>query len=408
MWPISKRLFCTIGIALLLSWGKSVRPANAQYLQTVFNFQTIQPHPHVHALGNATVAARGYPGAIGVNPATIGTDGAVRIGSNANLSQGPVYSSPWIVSTPWITAPSGSLKMGRWAAGVQVKHFSLGSTEIRSPDGSDRRIIDSYQQSIKLAGAFEATPRIAVGGGVNLIRSRLGSGGTRFRNSGDVKVHPTIDLGVHYQTRIDPGFVILRPALGLSLTDFGSNSSYDESEPGDSPVPTTLRGGGALQIVSQSTLFSRPEWRIGLYGALSNQLVSGEYVQENGDRYFEADGPFTALVQGWGSTRGNFGPREQATVGPWEQITKHLGMEMSVLDIFSLRLGRFRESENLRGWQYTALGIGLDAYYVSLDASWTLESELTFRDLSYGRLTVRIPLSDSPRNFWPALLGGID
>jgi hypothetical protein len=166
-----------------------------------------------------------------------------------------------------------------------------------------------------------------------------------------------------------------------------------------------LRGGGALQVVSQSTQFHRSEWRIGLYGALSNRLVSGEYVQENGDRYFEADGPFTALVQGWGSTKGNFGPREQATVGPWEQITTHLGVEMSVLDVFSLRLGRFRESETLRGWQYTALGIGLDAYYVSLDASWTLGDGEASRDFTYGRLTIHIPLSDSPRNFWPALLG---
>ncbi|PSQ62757.1 MAG: hypothetical protein BRD27_01760, partial [Bacteroidetes bacterium QH_10_64_19] len=78
--------------------------------------------------------------------------------------------------------------------------------------------------------------------------------------------------------------------------------------------------------------------------------------------------------------------------------------EMSVLDILSLRLGRFHESDDNGGRQYTALGLGLDAYYVSLGASWTLGDE-RFQQYSYGRLTVRIPLSDSPRNFWPALLG---
>ena len=76
----------------------SVRPAPAQVLQTAYDFQTVQPHPYVHALGNATVAASGYSGAIGVNPATVGTEGTVRIGSNVNLSRGPVYSSPWNVS----------------------------------------------------------------------------------------------------------------------------------------------------------------------------------------------------------------------------------------------------------------------------------------------------------------------
>ena len=390
-------------IGVLLGLG-SLRPANAQFLQTAFEFQTFQPHPYVHALGNATVAARGYPGAIGMNPATIGTAGDVRIGSNVNLRQGPVYSSPWILSeiAPelWITAPSGSVKMGRWAAGVQVKHFSLGSTEIRSPDGDVLRTTDSYQQSIKFATAFEATPHFTVGGGVNLIRSRLGA-----QNSDDTKVHPAVDLGIQYQTRVEQGLVTLRPALGLSLTDFGGNVSY-KNQRGDSPVPTMIRGGGALQIVSQSRQLARPEWRIALFGALSNRLVSGEYVEDDGGTYFEADGPFTALINGWRSAKGIVGPPgEQETVGPWERITKHVGIEMSVLDVFSLRLGRFHESDELKGWQYTALGFGLDAYYVSLDASWTLENEEPFQQFSYGRLTVRIPLSDSPRNFWPALLG---
>jgi hypothetical protein len=143
---------------------------------------------------------------------------------------------------------------------------------------------------------------------------------------------------------------------------------------------------------------------------LSNLLVSGTLRQEDGREYFEADGPLQALFNGWGSTKGIIEERsgERAEVGPWERLRKHVGIEMEVLDAFSVRLGRFHESDDNGGRQYTAFGLGLDMYYVSLDASWTLESELTFRDFSYGRLTVRIPLSDSPRNFWPALLGGGD
>jgi hypothetical protein len=125
-----------------------------------------------------------------------------------------------------------------------------------------------------------------------------------------------------------------------------------------------------------------------------------------GGRISRPTGLFTALINGWRSAKGIVGPPgEQETVGPWERITKHVGIEMSVLDVFSLRLGRFHESDELKGWQYTALGFGLDAYYVSLDASWTLGDEESSQQFSYGRLTVRIPLSDSPRNFWPALLG---
>lgn len=385
------------GLALVFLGVGSPRTASAQYLQTAFQFQTIQPHPYVHALGNATVAARGYPGATGVNPATVGTGEAVRVASNLNLRRGPVYSSPYGIR--WIAAPSATLTKGAWAGGLQVKHFSLGSTEVRSPNGELLRTIDSYQQSIKFATAYEATPHLTVGGAVNLIRSRLGA-----VESEDTKVHPTVDLGVHYETRVEQDFMTVRPALGLSLTDLGDNVSH-ENQRGDSPLPTTVRGGGGLQVVSQSTQFHRPEWRIGLYGALSNRLVSGEYMEEDGVTYFEADGPFAALVHGWGTAKGIVGPPgQQETVGPWKRIAKHAGVEVSVLDIISLRLGRFHESDDLSGRQYTALGVGLDAYYVSLDASWNFREEVSGQR-SYGRLTIRIPLSDSPCNFWPALLG---
>lgn len=378
----------------------SAHPANAQVGLTAYNFQTVQPHSYVHALGNATVAARGYPGAIGINPATIGTEGTVRLGTTLNLSRGPVYSSPWIPSTfvDWVAAPSATVKWKKWAAGVQVKHFGWENIEFRNPQGESLGT-NAFQQSIKGVAAYDVTSKLTVGAGVNLIRSRV-----PFRFGKDVEVHPTIDLGVQYQTRIEKDFGMLRPSLGLSLMDFGGTVSYVNRR-GDLAAPTTIQGGGALQLTSQSRHFGRPEWRIGLYGALSNRLVSGEFVEKDSTEYFEADGPFTALFSGWGSTKGVVGPSgEPADVGPWERITKHAGVEMSVLDLLSLRLGRFHESDDNGGRQYTALGVGLDAYYVSLDASWSLSDEPN-EQYSYGRLTVRIPLSDSPRNFWPALLG---
>jgi len=390
-----------ICIGVFLGIG-SPRPVHAQVGLTAYNFQVVQPHPFVHALGNATVAARGYPGAIGVNPATIGTEGAVRAGSTLNLSRGPAYSSPWFRSQFWIAAPSATGKIGPWAGGIQVKHFSRGDTEIRNPQGERVFSGSVFDQAIKLVGAYDLTSSVTVGGGVNLIRSR-----GVYQFDGKIKTHPTIDVGVHYQAEAEQGFVKLRPSLGLSITDFGGNVSV-QARPGDLAAPTTIRGGGALQLTAQSTHFGRPEWRVGLYGALSNQLVSGTFVEDEGTEYFDADGPFKGLFSGWGSTRGVFmRSGERAEVGPWERITKHVGAEMSVLDLLSVRLGRFHESDDNGGRQYTVLGVGLDAYYVSLDASWDFRDE-PVDQLSYGRLTVRIPLSDSPRNFWPALLGDID
>jgi len=397
-----KNTLAVLGVGLLLLGLGTVRSARAQVLQTAHDFQTIQPHPYVHALGNATVAARGYPGAIGVNPATIGTDGTVRVGSTLNLSRGPAYSAPWFRSGFWIAAPSATVRIGPWAGGVQVKHFSRGTTEIRNLQGERVFTGSVFEQAIKFAGAYDLTSSVTIGGGVNLIRSR-----GVYQFDGKIKTHPTIDVGVHYQKETEQGFARLRPSLGLSITDFGGNVSVQD-RPGDLAAPTTIRGGGGLQITAQSTQFGRPEWRVGLYGALSNRLVSGTFVNSEGTEYFDADGPFKRLFSGWGSTRGVFtGAGEWAEVGPWERITKHMGMELGVWDLLSVRLGRFHESDDNGGRQYTVLGVGLDAYYVSLDASWDFRGE-PVDQLSYGRLTVRIPLSDSPRNFWPALLGGGD
>nr|WP_251965500.1 PorV/PorQ family protein [Salinibacter ruber] len=403
MLSIFKAIRVASGTALLLLIVGQVSEAYAQVGLAGAEFQTLQPYPHVHALGNATVAASSSPGAIGVNPATIGESEAARVGGNFNLRRGPVYSSPWFLPETWIAAPSATVKRGDWAAGVQVKHFSRRTLDQRDPQGRRLPDLEQFEQSIKLAVAFDLSSRLTVGGAGNLIRSRV-----KRRTGNEVKLHPTLDLGVHYATEIEQGTVRLRPGVGFSLTDFGATLS--SIGPDDAPAPTTFRAGGALEAASSSSRFGRPEWQVGLYGALSNLLVSGTFRQKDGREYFEADGPFTALFNGWGRTKGGIEGRsgERAEVGPWERLKKHVGIELGVLDALSVRLGRFHESDDNGGRQYTAFGLGVDVYYVSLDASWTLGDDPPLDQVSYGRLTVRIPLSDSPRNFWPALLGGGD
>ena len=121
-----------------------------------------------------------------------------------------------------------------------------------------------------------------------------------------------------------------------------------------------------------------------------------------GRERFEADGPFRSLFAGWGTTRGVQTPEGLAEVGPWERLKKHVGVEVAALDVFSVRLGRFHEADDNGGRQYTAFGFGLDLYYARLDISWAAGADSPIQRLSYGRLTVQIPLSDEdPRNFWP-------
>ena len=394
---LPESLVCVAG--MLLGAALLSAPAHAQLGQTAADFRTIQPHPYVHALGDAPVAVQGHPGAIGLNPAAIGERGMGTLGSNLTLRRGPFLSSPWFFAGHWITAPSVAVQRGPWAVAGQLKHFSRGVIEYRDAEGRSQGLVHEFEQSISLTGAYDVTTSLTLGAGLNLIRTRIAS-----RTGPDVQADYTVDLGLQYDRAFDRGFATLRPALGLSLTDFGPNVTYPNL-PDTFGAPTTVRGGGALELASTARRFGRPEWRIGVYGALSNLLVSGEFVDLIGGRaYFEADGPFRSLFAGWGSTRGVQTPDGPAQVGPWERLKKHVGVEVAALDVFSVRLGRFHEADTNGGRQYAAFGFGLDLYYASLDVSWAAGDDTPIQELAYGRLTIQVPLGgDQPQNFWPVL-----
>jgi len=80
------------------------------------------------------------------------------------------------------------------------------------------------------------------------------------------------------------------------------------------------------------------------------------------------------------------------TVGAWGQIVKHVGVEVTALDLVSLRLGRKIADETFEV-NATAAGVGVDLVYVRLDYATTLTSSVdAWEDLSYFRLTARLPL----------------
>lgn len=396
----------TLVLGLLLGWAVSAGPSMGQVGLTRARFQTIQPNPFVQALGNATVAARGYPGAVGVNPATIGRAGLVSTSSNVQLRNGPLFSSPWplglrFVEELWVTAPSVSVKRGGWAGAFQIKHFSLGTIEVRNSEGESLGEINQFEQSIKVAVARDLTEHVTVGTGVNLIRLR--HTGTGVDDREQTTTLPTLDLGVHYERELKSEGVRLSPAAGISLTDFGPTISF-EGDPNVYGAPMTARIGGALTAASTAQWRQRPAWRAGLYAAVSNRLVSGTASGREGRGAFRADGPFRALVAGWGTTRGQQTPDGVAQVGPWERLNKHVGLNLSLYDLLSVRVGRYHEDEDNGARQYTSLGFGLDAYYLALDVSWVPNDEKSPQRVGYGRLTVRVPLTRHPRNFWPDLL----
>jgi hypothetical protein len=313
---------------------------------------------------------------------------------------GPVYASEWFTNELfpqndfWSTAPSVSLRYGRWAAAFTYRRIDLGNVEVRTPDNQGGTA-PVYDQAFTLSLAYAATEQVRVGVGLSRLRSVLL--GDQF-DAGSV----ALDLGLHYETTRTLDRVTLRPSFGLALRHFGPTLDYgDGFEDG---LPTTLEAGFGLDLAAtQATWHARPAVRGRLYGALSKQLAG---TDENGDPF----GPFAALVNTWDAVP-VFSVRPEdsgETVSAWAQIGKHVGLEAAVFDLVALRAGYQTGGDPLAVRNALTFGAGLDLYYLAVDYGVVSGTGTdNFSDLSQGywRVTARVPFGSSPRNFWPALLG---
>lgn len=370
-------------------------------------FQTIIADPRSRALGEATVALRGNAGALSINPATIGRPGMVQGSSNLGLEEGAssFFKTPWLpamFNELGVVNPTWDVRRGRWAVGYQYKYLDLGEHEVRDAQNRTVDTVRSYDRSHKLAVAYNVTQHLAVGAGANLIHIKLGNqrvGSTRSDGATGV----SLDLGLVYDRTFKVPYVMLNPAVGWSLTDFGPMLAFDGMDQKD-PLSMMMRGGVSLQAASQATLRNRPILTVGLHGNLSKSMVGGELE----DGQIRMYGPIEALVKTWKpvDVRTNSlseAEGEYKTLSVAEQLIVHRGLELSLLEIFYLRYGRFHEDEYNGSRQYATRGWGVDLYYLAFDYSVTITDDTTLRDQSFWRLTARVPLEASPDNFWREL-----
>lgn len=387
-----------------------------------FMFQQTHTHPRIHALGEATVALRGYAGAASINPATIGRQNLMQLGSDVSADGPLAFRSPWPVGTAlgtetWFANPTLDVKRGRWAFAYQYKHFSSGTHELRSGPGELRQF-ESYDYAHKIAVAYDVTSGFSVGVGLNYLKSQLGSEAEvrEVRGEEAGTVNPSgfsFDLGLYYERPFSISPLRVAPSLGWSLADFGRHVEVLGEE---SPLSTTMRGGLSLVLETESTFLERPVLSLGLHGNVSKLVIRETFVCDEADQSCEreADGPVQALFTTWQ-------PIEICTSTAWhcqedpsrvtslsvaDQLRQHRGAELSLLGIASLRWGRFYEREANGDRHFSTRGWGLDLFYLALERSWVSEIHDTNRlleEASFWRLTARVPLGPARDNFWPAL-----
>jgi len=360
--------------------------------------------PGQYAMGGGTVALRGRPGAVDVNPAAIGQDGRIQAGVDAGLD--PFLASDFIFGQT-ITSPFITIKSSRWAAGLQFIEFSYGEFEQFSPSGRSLGTVEKRHRTVKAFGAYDVSETWTVGAAIGYSAEGFAQPDVDDARS------LTIDLGVHgeWERTLESGGR-LQPSVGLSLTDFGTNSTIVDGKgettgfrgPGyvEVATPTRLHAGTALVYEVGAQSFGRPALRLTGHLGLSKEMVR----IEEGPNGRDAANPFAALVQSWKPadterTRDADGVVRQTSVGAWGQLQKHVGVEVTALDVVSVRVGRNFVDDTFIVSE-TVAGIGLDLVYVQIDYASVLASSATDRDeLSYLRVTASLPLDGRfDRHWW--------
>jgi hypothetical protein len=357
---------------------------------------TLVNDPGVWAMGRGGVALRGRPGAVDLNPAAIGQDGLVQGG--LDLGTDPLLATDHFVGiherSPFVAA-----KSGRWAAGIQVNVLNAGEFERRDENGRVTETITARHISTKIFTSYDLSPTWTVGGAVGY--------------SNDKTIAPTlpgddnsvssvvVDLGAFGEWQRSVGEDgVLRPAVGVSLMNFGANSKLGDFNVAY-PTPTTLRLGGALYAADGTKWYGRSPISATVHLELSKQLVSIEQALTRP----EPSGPFAAWVDTWRPERrvriNSSGEEVVVEANAWQQVEKHFGLEVSAYDIVDLRIGRSQVGEDTGLAAYTTFGVGLDLVFVRFDYAGTLGARFDrAEDRSALRFTAMIPLDGRYENNW--------
>jgi len=393
------------GLALILSLVLLASPATAQ--ETINRHGTnsypgllLNPYPGSFALGGGTVALSGRPNAMTMNPAAIGQEGIVQAGLDVGAEHLVASEVPSVFFVDEHAAtPSVTLRQGRWTAGIQYVRYAYDEFEIRDPNGN---VIDRpslFHQSLRVAGAYDVSNAWTVGFGLGYHRDERYEGfrrGDRAEQE-NAATALTLDLGAHGAWSIarESGARWL-PSVGVSLTNFGPNSD-SKLLSFDIPTPTTFRLGGAVTREGSSTWNGTPIFQGTVHVGLSKVLAGTE---EEG-RETRTYGAFEALTAAWGPAeilRGPDGSYE--TVSAWGQIYKHIGAEVTLYDIGSVRVGRRQVNSDFSARSYTAVGAGVDLVYGTIEYARSIAGSSLYEDQSYVRLTATIPLDGSYENNW--------
>ncbi len=352
------------------------------------------------ALGSATVAMDGYPGAAQINPASIGLHDIIQGSSYFTMARSrSMFSRPYGFGS--LSQPNFDYRSDKWAAALFTTYYDLGTETGTDEMGHVVNKFHAYELAVSGSASLELSKNLRMGFGLRYLTSQLVGGYTYVGTDNEQTAHSiAADLGLLYQRPFNTEYVIFKPSAGWSLTNFGAPLHY--SSTASDPLPMTMRGGLGLRMISTKIMYDRPLFSVGLYTQLSHVLARKD---ANGTAY----GPVQSLFKGWAPyTYVSYYGGSSRSVGFTNQFFSHYGIEVSILGALNYRFGYINQPNALGYHNLKMFGIGADLYYVAFDYTRISNAGNSYSALSNGtglwQITIRIPLKRPAGGIIPSLV----
>ncbi|SMO66936.1 hypothetical protein SAMN06265219_107142 [Gracilimonas mengyeensis] len=375
--------------------------SQAQVAITAVPFLQINNDARSMGMAGANVAMRGARSGIHLNPAAFGKPGKIEFTSQLNLSgNGDLFGTQWLPkywsSNLNIYSPQFIVGFNNYSIAYQYTHFDLGKHYNANPTNPEPKdSFQSYENAHTLSAAYHLSPYVSVGMGLNFIRSSLGSGTVVSSYKVKDATRISLDLGVYADYPMQHNFFQLTPSFGWSITDIGRPVKYTANVNGD-PMPIIMRGGIGLDIAVMEKKYGLEVLQVSGYLSLDKIMARSEpHITQNGDTTRKAMGPIEALFNSWDSYSLYTGS-ETVSVPLKDQLRRHSGLEITLLEYVSLRFGRYWEHEHNGNRKYNTYGFGINLKYLSIDYS-KINTDVRYHALdqtSFFQFTAKVPFDD--------------
>lgn len=350
-----QRTLAATAIVLVFIVAASVPTVQAQ-TTTAAAFLKIEPDSRAAAMGGASVALADAASATFWNPAGL----AFQKGTELALTH-----------SNWLPEFNAGLfyehfvakhHLNGWGTlGGHVTYLFLGEQESRDEQNNPTGTFRSFDLAVGVSYGFKVSERFALGTGLRLIYSNLGSGQIVGSQEAKIGISAGFDLAGLYRTRpFEVGSMKTTLSAGFNLTNMGPKIQYADQAQAD-PIPTNLRLGYAVTFEFDE--YNTLTW----VADFNKDLV---HVDSSGSDPF-----YEALFSSWRpmEVRSNALNEHEASterLGVLAQMTMGTGLEYWYNNLLALRTGYFYEHPLNGNRQFLTFGAGVRYHIVGVDFSY--------------------------------------